>query len=288
MGANDEALEIFKSIISIKVNADKSSSYIALKAGMEMADDAYYSERWLLWFTAYDNRANSQSAEKALKKFAAPGLLRKQLGGPRLENKDAFTKILKRYYLGEVSFDDVLKEIDAIGKTPEEKEGMRTEAHFFCAGYLKYAKHDEPAASAMLTEEDSRPFNGNVERLFIKRELAPSTATHASLYETLVVDSDPIPSTSLEKIEVPSGLNIDDVRKSVLRGMKGLGWQIIKDAQGKVAGTQSDVIMTMTYDERTVILYGESKQKGGKIPKGWPAGLKKNVDTFMKRAAAEK
>jgi tetratricopeptide (TPR) repeat protein len=288
LGAYDEAQEIFKRIISIKVSADRSSSYIALRAGMEMGDDAYYSERWLLWFAAYDNRGDSQSAEKALKKFADPSLLRKQLGGPRLKNRDAFTRILKRYYLGEVLFDDVLKEIDAIGKKTGEKESMRTEAHFFCAGYLRYAKHDEAAALAMLTEENNRPFNGSVERLFIKRELTPAATTQPSIHETLVIDSDPIPGTMLEKINVPSGLTIDDVRKSVLRSMKGRNWRIIKDAQGKATGVQSDVTMTMTYDERTVTLYGESKQRGGRIPKGWAEGLKKGVDIFMKRAAREK
>lgn len=288
MGANDDAQEIFKNIISIKANADKSSSYIALRAGMEISADAYYSERWLLWFAAYDNRANLQTAEKALKKIAAPSLLRKQFGGPQLANKDAFTKILKRYYLGEVSFDDVLKEIDAIGKTPEEKESMRTEAHFFCAGYLRYAKHDETAALAMLSEEDNRPFNGSVERLFIKRELMPPPTAQFSIYETLVVDNDLIPGVEIKKINVPPGLTIDTVRSSILKALKARGWGIVKDAQGKAAGSQLSVTMTMIYNQQTITMFGESKQKGGKIPKGWPEALENTIVVFMKRSVAEK
>ena len=115
---------------------------------------------WRLWLTAKLRADEGMRSTVALETLA--GTL--AVGTP-------YHEAMLGFYQGKLQWPDVLAAIAATQAGALTKERYTTEAHFFAAGYYRHVKRDNEAALKLLQAQDALPYNGVVERLFIRDEL---------------------------------------------------------------------------------------------------------------------
>lgn len=124
-------------------------------------DDSDYDACWLLWLAAKSRAADGMRADVAIETLTGT-----------LAVASPYHQEMLNLWRGKGTWQAILAAIKGMGISDAENENYRTEAHFFAAGYFRYVKNDNRTALELLEAENARPFNGCVERLFIRREIA--------------------------------------------------------------------------------------------------------------------
>ena len=149
LGQYSKALSLFQLIYSFadtNFGPDKETNCAAL---------------WILWLTAKMRAADGLPSKVALEMRASS-----------LAVSTPYHEAMLKFYQGKLPWSDVLAAISATQTDALTKERYTTEAHFFAAGYFRYVKRDNETALKLLTAQDALPYNGVVERLFIRNEIA--------------------------------------------------------------------------------------------------------------------
>lgn len=148
-GKPEQALQQFTSIYesrSTLVDADRHTDQAA---------------GWRIWLTAGMRGGDGMRADVATE------MLAKTI---RVSTPPA--DALLKLWLGKGVWRDITAAIDGMAVSAAEKEALRTRMHLLAAAYFRHIKRDTETALALLDAENARPFNGCVERLFIRREIA--------------------------------------------------------------------------------------------------------------------
>lgn len=144
----DQALAQFTGIYETRnaaANPDKYSDYAA---------------SWRVWLTA------KFRADEGMRASTAIDTLTKTLNVSTPYHAE-----LLKLWRGKGHWQKILSAIDGMKISDAEKEACLTEARFFAAGYYRYVKRDNATALELLDAENARPFNGCIERLFIRKEI---------------------------------------------------------------------------------------------------------------------
>lgn len=147
-GRPEQALAQFTSIQESRsqtVGADKFADYAAL---------------WRVWLTAKIRADDGARAVTAIEVLA-----------DSLKVSTPYHEQMLRLWNGKGHWQKILEAIDKMDAGEAEKETCLAEARFFIAGYYRYVKQDEETALELLNAENERPFNGCIERIFIREEL---------------------------------------------------------------------------------------------------------------------
>lgn len=115
---------------------------------------------WRLWLTVKMRAMDGMRGDAAVEHLAKS----LHVSTPWLEE-------LVQLWLGKGHWQKVLAAINDMPANDAEKEASLTQARFMAAGYYRYVKRDNETALELLDAENARPFNGCVERLFIRREI---------------------------------------------------------------------------------------------------------------------
>lgn len=124
--------------------------------------DRDYARLWQLWLTARRGTANPQQLEKSLRAMA---------GG--LQATASYQQEIINLYAGKSSVDAVFAAVSAMPDASElQRTDALTEATFFTSGYLRYVKHDSPAAKDLLQKKSHQLSSVSLEIPLITREKA--------------------------------------------------------------------------------------------------------------------
>lgn len=124
--------------------------------------DRDYACLWQLWLTARRGTANPQQLEKSLRAMA---------GG--LQATASYQQEIINLYAGKGSVDAVFAAVSAMPDASElQRTDALTEATFFTSGYLRYVKHDSPAAKDLLQKKSHQLSSVSLEIPLITREKA--------------------------------------------------------------------------------------------------------------------
>jgi tetratricopeptide (TPR) repeat protein len=124
-------------------------------------DDSDYDACWLLWLAAKSRAADGMRADVAIETLAGT-----------LVVASPYHQEMLKLWRGKGTWQAILAAIEGMDIPDVKKETCRTGAHFFAAGYFRYMKNDNQTALELLEAENARSFNGCVERLFVRREIA--------------------------------------------------------------------------------------------------------------------
>ncbi len=148
-GKPEQALLQFTSIYESRSTLVDADQYTDQAAG------------WRIWLTAGMRGGDGMRADVATE------MLAKTL---RVSTPPA--DALLKLWLGKGVWADITAAIDGMSVSAAEKEAIRTRMHLLAAAYFRHIKRDTETALTLLDAENARPFNGCVERLFIRREIA--------------------------------------------------------------------------------------------------------------------
>ncbi|MDR1010416.1 MAG: hypothetical protein LBM04_04725 [Opitutaceae bacterium] len=144
-----------------KALAQFTSDYEANIHDSKGNDDSDYDACWLLWLTAKNRALESMKADVAVERLA----------GTLLAASPCHKEMMK-LWSGKGHWQEIVAAINGMEVSDAEKENLLAGARFFAAGYYRYVKNDAETALELLDAEAARPFDGCVERLFIRKELA--------------------------------------------------------------------------------------------------------------------
>lgn len=126
------------------------------------ARDRDYAHLWQLWLTARRGTANPQQLDKSLRDMAAG-----------LQATASYQQEIINLYAGKGSVDAVFAAVSAMPDASElQRTDALTEATFFTSGYLRYVKHDSPAAKDLLQKKSHQLSSVSLEIPLITREKA--------------------------------------------------------------------------------------------------------------------
>lgn len=125
-----------------------------------LSKDGDYATLWRLWLTAKSRSVDGLRPDTAITTLIQTA----NVSTPYHEE-------MLRLWWGKGHWQRILAAINGMKISDEEKETFLTEAHFFAAGYYRYMKRDTETALELLNAENARPFNGCIERLFIRKEI---------------------------------------------------------------------------------------------------------------------
>jgi tetratricopeptide (TPR) repeat protein len=141
--------------------AQFTSDYEANIRDSKGNDDSDYDACWLLWLTAKNRALEGMKADVAVERLAGTLFA---ASPPRKE--------MLKLWSGKGHWQAILVAINGMEASGAEKENHLAEARFFAAGYYRYVKNDAETALELLDAEQTHPFNGCIERLFIREEIA--------------------------------------------------------------------------------------------------------------------
>jgi tetratricopeptide (TPR) repeat protein len=82
-----------------------------------------------------------------------------------------FHEAMLKFYQGKLQWAKLLEAVSDGQAGALTKERHMTEAYFFAAGYFRYVRRDNETALKLLEARDALPYDGCVERLFIRDEI---------------------------------------------------------------------------------------------------------------------
>jgi len=115
---------------------------------------------WRLWLTAKLRADEGMRSNVAIDTLA--GTL--NAGTP-------YHEAMLKFYQGKLQWPELLAAISNMPADALTKERYTTEAYFFAAGYFRYIKRDNETALKLLEARDALPYDGVIERLFIRDEI---------------------------------------------------------------------------------------------------------------------
>jgi len=124
---------------------------------------------WRLWLTARMRAEDGMRSTVALETLANS----LNVGTP-------FHEAMLKLYQGALQWTELPAAISSAQADAPTKERYTTEAAFFAAGYYRYVKRDAETARKLLEAQDALPYNGVVERLFIREEIKAMGAAGAA------------------------------------------------------------------------------------------------------------
>lgn len=124
--------------------------------------DRDYAQLWQLWLTARRGTGNPQQLDKSLRDMA---------GG--LQATASYQQEIINLYAGKGSVEAVFAAVSVMPDASElQRTDALTEATFFTSGYLRYVKHDSPAAKDLLQKKSHQLSSVSLEIPLITREKA--------------------------------------------------------------------------------------------------------------------
>ncbi|MDR3228900.1 MAG: hypothetical protein LBT53_05770 [Puniceicoccales bacterium] len=232
----DSALAQFK-----KVHVVYTASALSI-----LSTDADYAAQWICWIVAKGRTTQGRKQIAALERL-----------GKSLPVSTPYHKALLKYYQGTETWENVLAAIDSMKIEKTKKEDFRTEAHFFAAGYLRYVKHDDKAALALLEAENARPFNGCAERIFIRKEI-DSIKKPKRTAADFSVTPDPDSAANLRGkiIPLPEDFNTDNTADAIRTALKRRAYKLEQETpdtfKGRLSAKRSELLVTVHFNSERV------------------------------------
>jgi tetratricopeptide (TPR) repeat protein len=232
----DSALAQFK-----KIHAVYTASELSI-----LSSDADYAAQWICWIVAKGRTSQGRKQIAALERL-----------GKSLQVSTPYHKAVLKYYQGAETWENVLAAIDSMKIEQTKKEDFRTEAHFFGAGYLRYVKHDDKAALALLDTENARPFNGCVERLFIRKEI-DSIKKPKRITPDFSVTPDPDSAANSHGKIIPlsEDFNTDLTADAIRTALKRRGYKLEQETPdtfiGRLSAKRSELLVTVHFNSQQV------------------------------------
>ena len=210
LGRHDEAAQAYDDLL-LKIQSWRAERVKALKAGVRDSPSAQDEDVFGVSLAITENAALNNvlrgRLDQALMQFAQIHETRSALAGPDMTAGNAAAwrvwltarsravdglppneatrhmiaslrtttpchDELLRLWGGKGHWQKILEAINGMDVSAAEKEKLLTGARFFAAGYYRYIKRDTATALELLDAAEALPFDGCVERLFIRREIA--------------------------------------------------------------------------------------------------------------------
>jgi len=115
---------------------------------------------WRLWLTVKMRAEDGMRSKTAIDTLV-----------DELNVSTPYHEAMLKFYQGKLQWAELLAAISNTQTDALIKERYMTEAYFFAAGYFRYVKRDNETALKLLEARDILPYNGIVERLFIRDEI---------------------------------------------------------------------------------------------------------------------